>query len=336
MSEKGLDVSTLTDEEETLLKIIIDKGLKEIKARIEPDGVKYEGLDEFLVEEEYDWHTVLLLFESLADRGFLASTEEEKALVCPECDSPHVYSKYACPRCQSTDVTKIMLLEHPLCGYTGVLNKFKSGSSLVCPNCNANLGPVSRSPLEVGSYKDYKIIGSIFECNNCHSRFDRPNILHICQKCDANFDYKTSLYEKVSSYVITEEVIRRLRETEEIKVLVIEDNPDDADIIKMYLTRSRDAFNVEHVSTGEEGLKKIRKNIYDIILLDYILPDMNGTGVLREMKKRMMATPVIVLTGADDRQTAVASMKLGASDYLIKSVDMYERLPSIIKQLVQN
>lgn len=299
-----------------------------------PEGVVYEGLEEIMDEEDYDWEMLHQTLESLADKDYLMRRGHSRVLLCPKCGSPHVYSKYACTKCESMDVSHIKLIEHVFCGYTGIWDKFVKKTRLVCPNCDTDMGSIHSRPPGDGSQIDYRVIGTTYECEKCGNRFDRPTILHECQECGSTFDFKTSRYEKIFNYWIPDDVVRKLRVIEEISVLLIEDDPDDAEIIEMNLTESDPKFKVQVASTGADGLEKINKTLFDVILLDYNLPDMNGTDVLTEIKGLKVETPVIVLTGADDRETAVSLMKMGASDYLVKSVELYEELPSIIGQVV--
>jgi len=313
----------------------MSKEIKEIKIRIGIDGVTYEGLDDILIEEEYDWDYLRNLLQSLAEKKLILQKDHVKVILCPKCGSPHVYTKYACPTCQSSDVESIKLIEHPYCGYTGTKKSYISGSKLVCPKCKTELREVNRKTQGKGSINNYRIIGSTFECEACNQRFDRPNLIHICQNCGSEFNYKTAIYKKEYNYEIPIELIKKLRITDKILVLAIEDNSDDAELIKINLEKSEYVFKVEPATTGKEGLKKIKEKYYDVILLDYNLPDMKGKDFLEEMKIRKIETPVIVLTGADDRQIAVASMKLGAYDYLVKSAELFEELPTIIIKLIQ-
>ena len=322
-----------TSEEKSLLKRLIDKGVKSIESKISPEGLTYEGLDDII--EEYGVQRLRQLLESLAEKEFLTVKERDPALFCPKCHALQVYTRYSCPRCKSIKVDLIELIEHSFCGYTGVRNKFISGLSLVCPNCKTDLGPIDEEPLGDGSRDDYRVIGSSFECEKCGNRFNRPDFIHICQKCGEIFNYRTAIYMKLHDYEIPEHVIKAMREREEYKILLIEDDPDDAEIITRYITEAGEMFKVEHVSSGKEGLKEIKRKHFDLVLLDYMLPSMDGLEVLREIKKRKIQTSVIMLTGADDRKTAVEAMKLGASDYIVKSLEAYEELPSRIQQMVQ-
>jgi CheY-like chemotaxis protein len=333
MSRKDPEISTLTSEEETLLTRLVDKDVIEVKLRIGSEGIVYQGLGD--IAEEYDWQRLRRLLRSLTNRGFLIAKETDRIIFCPNCGSYLALSKYTCPNCQSINVNRVELIEHPFCGFTGVKEKFISGSSLVCPNCETNLGPLEGKPPRNGSREDYKIIGSNFECEKCGNKFNKPNDIHICQKCDTIFDYKRGRYEKIHDYDIPEQVRKIMRSQGERTILLIEDNPDDAKIITRYFSKSEKPFRIEHVISGREGLEKVVNKYYDVILLDYKLPDINGLEVLKEIKKNKINIPIIMLTGADDRKTAVEAMKLGAFDYIVKSLKAYKELPSIIQQLAK-
>ena len=116
-------------------------------------------------------------------------------------------------------------------------------------------------------------------------------------------------------------------------VLLIEDNPDDVKIMKRYVKKSGVPFKVEQASTGKEGIKKLKNVDPDFVVLDYNLPDMNGIEILRAIREFNEDIPVVMLTGADDRQTAVEAMKLGALDYIVKEIASYEMLPVMLEQI---
>lgn len=331
---QGKNVLALTEEEETLLNQIIDKNILVIKQNITSEGVKQEGLEDIFMD--YTWNKLSQLFKSLVDKGVLIVHEKERALFCPKCKSPLISTVYICPYCQSSKVQHIELIEHLICGYTGILEKFISNSRLICPKCKTDLGPMDSEPSINGSKKRYKIIGSIYQCEICEKKFNKPKMLHICQKCGTEFDFKKGGYKILYNYEIPEKIIQTLKTSDKLRVLLVEDNPDDLEIILKYFENYEDMFETDYVSSGKDGLEKISNRYYDLILLDFHLPDINGLEILQEIKKREIDTPVIMLTGADDRETAVEAMKKGASDYIVKSLDSYKSLPKTVKQVIQN
>lgn len=104
------------------------------------------------------------------------------------------------------------------------------------------------------------------------------------------------------------------------QILLIEDNPDDKELVARYLDRVSDAkYYCLHASNGEEGLVKLRKQKFDCVLVDYSLPGQNGLEVLKRIHDIDKFQPVIMLTGQGNEIIAVQAMKEGAQNYLVKS-----------------
>ncbi|MBI4967893.1 MAG: HD domain-containing protein [Rhodospirillales bacterium] len=104
-----------------------------------------------------------------------------------------------------------------------------------------------------------------------------------------------------------------------IRVLLIEDNPGDARLIREHLTEvAGPDLTLAHVLRLSDGLERLAAETFDVVLLDLSLPDSQGLATLRAMLGQAGDIPVIVLTGLADDATAVAAMKSGAQDYLVK------------------
>jgi CheY-like chemotaxis protein len=105
------------------------------------------------------------------------------------------------------------------------------------------------------------------------------------------------------------------------KILIVEDDSFVMDIYQTKLTQS--GFDVMLATNGLEAIKKIEKenNLPDLILLDIIMPYMGGLEVLKKIKEndRCKHIPVILLTNLSQKEEIEEGLKLGASDYLIKS-----------------
>ena len=114
---------------------------------------------------------------------------------------------------------------------------------------------------------------------------------------------------------------------------MIEDNPDEVQIMRMFVKKSCLSIRVEESGTGKDGLEKLKSIDADFVVLDYNLPDMNGIEVLSAIREFNADIPVVMLTGADDRQTAVEAMKLGALDYIVKDVSSYEKIPAMFEKI---
>jgi DNA-binding NtrC family response regulator len=104
----------------------------------------------------------------------------------------------------------------------------------------------------------------------------------------------------------------------EQNVLVIDDEKHLCDLFTEIL--SRDAHRVQTAYTGTDGLAILNDAPveFGLVFLDMMLPDMSGTDVLREIKRRRPGTPVVMMTGFASKESAVEAMRLGAYDYLAK------------------
>lgn len=103
------------------------------------------------------------------------------------------------------------------------------------------------------------------------------------------------------------------------KILIVE---DDTFLVKMYLERLQDeGFAVAVASNGEEGLQKVETEKPDLILLDMIVPKMNGFDFLKNIKKDEQAKniPVLILSNLGQDQDVKLGKELGAVDYLVKT-----------------
>ncbi len=114
-----------------------------------------------------------------------------------------------------------------------------------------------------------------------------------------------------------------------LKILIIDDEKVICDACHLIL--SERGHTVERKLDGAAGLKALRSNSYDVILLDMMLPDMEGMEILETIKQRTPQAGVIVITGYSTVANALKAMKLGATDYLSKPFSEDELLASIEK-----
>ena len=115
------------------------------------------------------------------------------------------------------------------------------------------------------------------------------------------------------------------------RLLLIEDEPGLVLTLRDRLTREGNA--VETSVDGESGLERASREAFDLVLLDVMLPRMNGFDVLRELRKRGTETPVIMLTAKGQVVDKVVGLKLGADDYVTKPFEMVELLARIEAKL---
>jgi signal transduction histidine kinase len=107
-------------------------------------------------------------------------------------------------------------------------------------------------------------------------------------------------------------------EEEHVKILLVEDNPGDVYLIKDLLKASGLVFLIERSSSLAEAIQIADNQHFDAVLLDLGLPDSFGLETLRKFRLTKSKAAVIVLTGLDDEDIALGSVKEGAQDYLIK------------------
>lgn len=115
------------------------------------------------------------------------------------------------------------------------------------------------------------------------------------------------------------------------RILYIEDDIGLARLLQKRLASRDMEFDI--AETGAEGLELLKKNEYDLILLDNFLPDVNGIDLLDEMQPLDQKPPVILLTASGDERLAIHAMEKGAADYAIKDIEQFyiDLLPAIMQ-----
>ncbi len=104
-----------------------------------------------------------------------------------------------------------------------------------------------------------------------------------------------------------------------LSILLVEDNPGDVGIVKELIKASEINFTLTHVSTLKETLLHCLDRDFDVILLDLGLPDSVGLETLKKIQVFNVMPPIIVMTGWDDEDSALSSLREGAQDYLVKT-----------------
>ncbi|HRI03709.1 MAG TPA: response regulator [Pyrinomonadaceae bacterium] len=116
------------------------------------------------------------------------------------------------------------------------------------------------------------------------------------------------------------------------KILIIDDDEELCELVSEYL--GVEGFNVESVNDGETGLKRALSGDYDMVILDVMLPKMNGFDVLRNLREESQL-PVIMLTARGDDMERIVGLEIGADDYLPKPFNPRElaaRLRAILRR----
>ena len=115
-----------------------------------------------------------------------------------------------------------------------------------------------------------------------------------------------------------------------MKILIVEDNKKLLQTIEKELKKH---FEVECCEDGEEAFYLIKQGIYDLVVLDLMLPSMNGIEVLKNIRKNYIDTPVLILTAKESLDEKVEAFSMGANDYLTKPFYMEELVARIYAML---
>lgn len=117
-------------------------------------------------------------------------------------------------------------------------------------------------------------------------------------------------------------------------ILLVEDNPDHAELalssLESFCRDHEQRFQINVVRTGEECLRIIDNETYDVMVLDYSLPMTDGLEVLTKIREKGIKTPIIMVTGRGSEKIAVEAIKRGASEYLVKDQGYLGRLPMVV------
>ena len=111
------------------------------------------------------------------------------------------------------------------------------------------------------------------------------------------------------------------------KILIVEDEKNIVDILSFNL--SKEGYNTLEAYDGESGLQLALEQDPDLILLDLMLPKMNGFDVCRSVRDAGRATPIIMLTAREEETDKVLGLELGADDYITKPFSMRELLARV-------
>ncbi len=115
-----------------------------------------------------------------------------------------------------------------------------------------------------------------------------------------------------------------------VKILIVEDDNNIADLLRLYLEKEN--YEVAIASDGGKGVELFRRFQPDLVLLDLMLPVMDGWGVCRTIRSESQ-TPVIMLTAKSELDDKVAGLKQGADDYITKPFDPAEVVARVRSQL---
>jgi len=120
------------------------------------------------------------------------------------------------------------------------------------------------------------------------------------------------------------------------RILIVEDDFDISNMLRIFFTGQ--GYHVDVAARGSEALELCRKKLPDLIVLDIMLPDMNGYEVCKVMRTttRTSHIPIIFLTQKDERSDRIAGLELGADDYITKPFSTQEVVERVRELLAQD
>jgi len=110
------------------------------------------------------------------------------------------------------------------------------------------------------------------------------------------------------------------------KIVIVDDDPNISGLISLYLTK--EGYQTYEYDSGKKLLEKFSENIPDLVILDIMLPEIDGYEILREIRK-ISKVPVIMLTAKSDTFDKVLGLELGADDYMVKPFEPKEMLARV-------
>ncbi len=123
---------------------------------------------------------------------------------------------------------------------------------------------------------------------------------------------------------------------ESLRILLIDDNPDDRTLVIRELSREFPSLKVEQIIEAKGLAQTLEVGDFDLVITDYQLRWSDGLAVLRAVKERYTDCPVIMFTATGNEELAVEAMKSGLEDYILKSPRHFARLPSAARSALEN
>jgi hypothetical protein len=212
---KKLRLRSYTDPE---IQRVITYYLRSGGRSLEPE-FGMDRIPRYPVETESGDRTMIgqPLLQRMADMGMLTESMFERIVSCPICGVPsNVYLRFKCAQCGSIDISINRMIEHLQCGTIHQENVFRVGKNLICPTCKKLL----QDPGE------YRVIGVVCSCNNCHAHFEDPSESFFCRKCNNDFTLPKAIVVDVRAYAMTKDALSEARRFMGVNTLskVLSDN----------------------------------------------------------------------------------------------------------------
>ena len=125
------------------------------------------------------------------------------------------------------------------------------------------------------------------------------------------------------------------KEEASLRVLLVEDSPSDALLVQRYLLEQHHKFEITSVETIRCAKKVLADAATDVIVLDMSLPDGEGVSLIDQLQTTYRDVPIVVLTGNDDDELAIDSLRRGAQDYLVKGNNSPDTLGRVLRYAVE-
>ena len=123
-----------------------------------------------------------------------------------------------------------------------------------------------------------------------------------------------------------------------MRVAILEDDPDQAELTKLWLTNAE--HTVDCYGDAASFLRAVRRDSFDLYVLDWMLPDLSGFDVLKKLRNNMDDyTSVVIVTARDEEQNIVRGLEAGADDYLVKPVgraELVARVAAVLRRAAGN
>ena len=111
------------------------------------------------------------------------------------------------------------------------------------------------------------------------------------------------------------------------RILLVDDEPDFVELIKKRLELND--YDVASAANGKEALEKLKNEHFDAVLLDILMPEMDGLNALKAIRKHDKNLPVFMLTAHSDQEQFKAANRFGASGYIVKTADLQKEIENI-------
>lgn len=122
-----------------------------------------------------------------------------------------------------------------------------------------------------------------------------------------------------------------------MRILIVDDEPRLTDVL--YKSLKEEGYSVDVAKNGLDGYEYAKTGIYDVIILDIMLPDMNGIEILKNLRNKGINTPILMLTAKDATEDKVNGLDSGADDYLTKPFELSEllaRVRALLRRTTEN